>query len=71
LAAPGNLVCALCNNKIDVDLDVSWVYSRSAVVMHILECPNRPTNASAEDMTKLVEQIMTAGGQGRGRSRLH
>lgn len=67
MALPGSLVCTLCNDKIDVDLDVSWVYSRSAVVMHVLECPCRPAEASAAEMNTVVDQILDAGGQGRGR----
>ncbi|MGZ4807697.1 MAG: hypothetical protein ACXVIJ_05155 [Thermoanaerobaculia bacterium] len=68
MAPPRTLVCSLCHNRIEVDLEVSWVYSRSAVVMHILECPKRQDNATADDMTKLVEQIMKDGGQSRDRN---
>jgi hypothetical protein len=33
--------------------------------MHILECPKRPENATVEEMTKVVDQIMKDGGQSR------
>ncbi len=65
MSVPRTLICNLCKNRIEVDLDVSWVYSRSAVVMHILECPKRPENATVEEMTKVVDQIMKDGGQSR------
>jgi hypothetical protein len=55
----------MCQEKIDVDLDVSWVYSRSAVVMHVVDCPRRTPDASASDMNVVVDQILDAAGQGR------
>ena len=68
MAVPRSLVCTLCNEKIDVDLDVSWVYSRSAVVMHVLDCPKRTPDKSATEMNVLVDQILDAAGQGRSRA---
>jgi hypothetical protein len=67
VALPRTLACTWCKDKIDVDLDVSWAYSRSAVVMHILQCPCRPDSASGDEMNVLVDEIMTNAGQGRGR----
>jgi hypothetical protein len=55
---PQPVICPFCREAIWIDPAGSRIYSRSTVVMHVVECPKKPLDASADDLTVAVDAMM-------------
>jgi len=55
-----------CDQPVEFRSDASWTYIRSEIVLHVVNCTERPEGSSAEDLNAAVDEIMT-GAFGRNR----
>jgi hypothetical protein len=59
-----SLLCTLCKQPIQLSLDSSWVYLRSAVVQHIVRCPRKPHDATPAEVHEIIDGIVEATRRG-------
>jgi hypothetical protein len=43
---------------IAIRLDASWAYIRAEVSNHVIDCSQRPPDASGDDLNRAVQTIM-------------
>jgi hypothetical protein len=55
---PKPVICPFCREAIRIDPAGSRIYTRSTVVMHVVECPKKPLDASADDLKVAVDAMM-------------
>ncbi len=55
---PKPVICPFCREAIRIDPAGSRIYTRSTVVMHVVECPKKPLDASANDLKVAVDAMM-------------
>jgi hypothetical protein len=50
--------CLWCGEMIEIRLDASWAYIRAQVSNHVIDCKQRPADASGDDLNRAVHSIM-------------